>query len=318
LGFWIEAVHQKAARRFSFIFLFAADSGIGKVYFVPKLFGRHPFGSVANDGKLLGAIASGNNEALMKFPQVMTEVGAGFFDKGVGGFVGTGVMDGKEVGDDFLVGGGIAVLGVEDELSVVGIVGRKSGEVVDEGAPCFFESSPIAYLLEVVPSSDNVIAVDEEYGFGSGDGFHGLQDKLEVMALDVMRVNRPYDDTVVSMLPQIILEVENMGYFSGFWDIYDRGVVVRGRGASGYIAVMTLCGIAPPEIKPIALVLNIGVAGLGAWQFWRSGVTSWRLLGWVSVLAVPMAFLGGYVTLPIPVLKNYWCWCWLCRQCGFG
>ena len=236
MGFWIEAVHQKAARRFSFIFLFAADSGIGKVYFVPKLFGRHPFGSVANDGKLLGAIASGNNEALMKFSQVMTEVGAGFFDKGVGGFVGTCVMDGEEVGDDFLVGGGIAVLGVEDELGVVGIVGRKSGEVVDEGAPCFFESSPIAYLLEVVPSSDNVIAVDEEYGFGSGGGFHGLQDKLEVMALDVMRVNRPYDDTVVSMLPQIILEVENMGCFSGFWDIYDRGVVVRGRGAIGWVA----------------------------------------------------------------------------------
>lgn len=81
------------------------------------------------------------------------------------------------------------------------------------------------------------------------------------------------------------------------------GAVGHG-GASGYIAVMTLCGIAPPEIKPIALVLNIGVAGLGAWQFWRSGVMSWRLLGWVSVLAVPMAFLGGYVTLPIPVLKK--------------
>ena len=82
------------------------------------------------------------------------------------------------------------------------------------------------------------------------------------------------------------------------------GAVGHG-GALGYIAVMTLCEIAPPEIKPIALVLNIGVAGLGAWQFWRSGVMSWRLLGWVSVLAVPMAFLGGYVTLPIPVLKNY-------------
>ena len=81
------------------------------------------------------------------------------------------------------------------------------------------------------------------------------------------------------------------------------GAVGHG-GASGYIAVMTLCEIAPPEIKPIALVLNIGVAGLGAWQFWRSGVMSWRLLGWVSVLAVPMAFLGGYVTLPIPVLKK--------------
>jgi uncharacterized protein len=80
------------------------------------------------------------------------------------------------------------------------------------------------------------------------------------------------------------------------------GAVGHG-GASGYIAVMTLCGIAPTVIKPVALVLNIGVAGIGAWQFWRSGVMSWRLLGLVSVLAVPMAFVGGYVTLPIGVLK---------------
>jgi uncharacterized protein len=80
------------------------------------------------------------------------------------------------------------------------------------------------------------------------------------------------------------------------------GAVGHG-GASGYIAVMTLWWIAPSVMKPIALVLNIGVAGIGVWQFWRSGAMSWRLLGRVSVLAVPMAFLGGYVTLPIGVLK---------------
>jgi uncharacterized protein len=76
------------------------------------------------------------------------------------------------------------------------------------------------------------------------------------------------------------------------------GAVGHG-GASGYIAVMTLCEVAPGVMKPIALVLNIGVAGIGFWQFWRSGVMSWRLLGQVSGLAVPMAFLGGYMTLPI-------------------
>ncbi len=81
------------------------------------------------------------------------------------------------------------------------------------------------------------------------------------------------------------------------------GAVGHG-GASGYIAVMTLAGVAPAVMKPIALVLNIGVAGIAVWQFWRSGAMCWRLLGQVSVLAVPMAFFGGYVTLPIGILKT--------------
>jgi len=40
-------------------------------------------------------------------------------------------------------------------------------------------------------------------------------------------------------------------------------------GASGYIATMTLFGLAPTVIRPTALVLNILVASIGAFQFWR-------------------------------------------------
>src|SRR6266404_4072172 len=42
-------------------------------------------------------------------------------------------------------------------------------------------------------------------------------------------------------------------------------------GASGYIATMTLFGIAPVNIRPTALVLNIVVAIIGTFQFWRAG-----------------------------------------------
>src|SRR6266568_4771450 len=42
-------------------------------------------------------------------------------------------------------------------------------------------------------------------------------------------------------------------------------------GASGYIAVMTLWGVAPTTIRPTALLLNILVASIGALQFWRAG-----------------------------------------------
>jgi uncharacterized membrane protein YfcA len=74
-------------------------------------------------------------------------------------------------------------------------------------------------------------------------------------------------------------------------------------GASGYIAVMTLFGLAAPDIKVAALVLNILVACIGSWQFWRAGHFSWRLFWPFAVLAVPMAFVGGYVNLPTHVFK---------------
>ncbi len=74
-------------------------------------------------------------------------------------------------------------------------------------------------------------------------------------------------------------------------------------GASGYIAVMTLFHLAPAEIKPTALVLNILVASIGTWQFWRVGYFSWSLFWPFALLAVPMAFVGGYLNLPTQVFK---------------
>jgi uncharacterized protein len=79
--------------------------------------------------------------------------------------------------------------------------------------------------------------------------------------------------------------------------------VVGHAGASGYIAVMTLLGLAPLMIKPTALALNILVATVTTWQFWRAGHFSWRLFWPFAVLAVPAAFLGGYLTLPAEVFK---------------
>lgn len=74
-------------------------------------------------------------------------------------------------------------------------------------------------------------------------------------------------------------------------------------GASGYIAVMTLCGLAPAEIKPTALILNIFVASIGAWQFWRAGHFSWRLFWPFALFSVPFAFIGGAINLPTHYFK---------------
>jgi uncharacterized membrane protein YfcA len=74
-------------------------------------------------------------------------------------------------------------------------------------------------------------------------------------------------------------------------------------GASGYIAVMSLLSLAPAEIKPIALALNILVASIGSWRFWRAGHFSWSLFWPFALLSVPFAFLGGYLNLPTQVFK---------------
>ncbi len=74
-------------------------------------------------------------------------------------------------------------------------------------------------------------------------------------------------------------------------------------GASGYIAVMSLFGIAPMVIKPTALSLNILVACISAWQFWRMGYFSWKLFLPFAALSIPMSFLGGYLNLPTAIFK---------------
>src|ERR1700716_3780572 len=74
-------------------------------------------------------------------------------------------------------------------------------------------------------------------------------------------------------------------------------------GASGYIAVMALWGLSPPEIRPTALILNILVAAIAAYQFWDAGHFSWRLFWPFALLSVPAAYLGGYLQLPVSILK---------------
>ncbi len=74
-------------------------------------------------------------------------------------------------------------------------------------------------------------------------------------------------------------------------------------GASGYIAMMTLWGVAPPVIRPTALVLNILVASIGAFQFWRAGHFAWKLFWPFALLSIPAAYLGGYLQPSASVLR---------------
>ena len=74
-------------------------------------------------------------------------------------------------------------------------------------------------------------------------------------------------------------------------------------GASAYIAAMALAGLAPAELRPIALALNILVSSLAAWKFWRAGHFRWRLFWPFAAVSIPFAYLGGAIILPGNVYK---------------
>jgi uncharacterized protein len=69
-------------------------------------------------------------------------------------------------------------------------------------------------------------------------------------------------------------------------------------GASAYLAAMALVGVAPAEMKPIALVLNIFVASLGVWRYSRAGFSDWKMLWPFLIGSIPLAFIGGSLDIP--------------------
>ena len=74
-------------------------------------------------------------------------------------------------------------------------------------------------------------------------------------------------------------------------------------GASGYLAAMALMGIAPALMKPAALTLNILVAIIATTKYYRVGAFSWHLFWPFALASMPLAYLGGTLTLPGHIYK---------------
>jgi uncharacterized membrane protein YfcA len=74
-------------------------------------------------------------------------------------------------------------------------------------------------------------------------------------------------------------------------------------GASGYLALMGLFGVAPGVMRPTALVLNIVVSSFTVWRFWRAGLFRWRVLWPFLIGAIPMGFVGGAIALPSHIYR---------------
>jgi uncharacterized membrane protein YfcA len=64
-------------------------------------------------------------------------------------------------------------------------------------------------------------------------------------------------------------------------------------GASGYLAAMALAGMAPAEMKPTALVLNILVSSVGTVRFIRDGHFKFGSFWPFAITSIPFALVGG-------------------------
>jgi uncharacterized membrane protein YfcA len=69
-------------------------------------------------------------------------------------------------------------------------------------------------------------------------------------------------------------------------------------GASGYLAAMAFTGMPTPTMRPTALVLNLLVASIATVRFSRAGFFSWPLFWPFAVGSIPLAYIGGAITLP--------------------
>ena len=75
-------------------------------------------------------------------------------------------------------------------------------------------------------------------------------------------------------------------------------------GASAYLAVMAVAGIAPADMRPIALLLNVLVSAIASVKFYRAGHFRWRLFWPFALASIPAAFIGGAITLPTATYKT--------------
>jgi hypothetical protein len=64
-------------------------------------------------------------------------------------------------------------------------------------------------------------------------------------------------------------------------------------GASGYLALMVVFGVAPDVMKPTALLLNLFVSLTAFIQFYRGRHFQWKLFLPFAITSVPMAYWGG-------------------------
>jgi len=68
-------------------------------------------------------------------------------------------------------------------------------------------------------------------------------------------------------------------------------------GATGYLAALSLLGVAPESARVAVLLANVLVAGVAWWRFWKAGHYDGRVLLAFALASVPCALLGSKLHL---------------------
>lgn len=75
-------------------------------------------------------------------------------------------------------------------------------------------------------------------------------------------------------------------------------------GASGYLALMALFSFATETMKPTALLLNLFVAGISFYYYYRRGHFNKKLFLTFAIASVPFSVLGGRYDIDATLYKK--------------
>ncbi|WP_346238264.1 sulfite exporter TauE/SafE family protein [Niabella insulamsoli] len=75
-------------------------------------------------------------------------------------------------------------------------------------------------------------------------------------------------------------------------------------GASGYLALMAIFGVATAVMKPTALLLNLFVSMVSFIQFYRGGYFKAKLFLPFALASIPLAFVGGLIHVDASFYKK--------------
>lgn len=103
----------------------------------------------------------------------------------------------------------------------------------------------------------------------------------------------------------MILDIENIWPFLMVLSIvaFLYSSVGHG-GASGYLALMAIFSFAPGMMKPTALLLNLFVAAVAFYHYYKEGHFNKKLFLYFAIASIPMAFLGGTIEVDASIYKR--------------
>ena len=75
-------------------------------------------------------------------------------------------------------------------------------------------------------------------------------------------------------------------------------------GASCYLALMAIFSVTPELMKPTALLLNLFVAAIAFYYYYKEGYFNKKLFISFAVASIPMSIIGGYIEVDTTIYKK--------------